>query len=181
MFSGSFASREPLTLICNSTISPTTASELLKTAVTLGESASAELAARIPPIVTIKNARPIFQSTSNIKHRTSNLRSPVVIDTTRCLVFIELNPSLFIFHRFKKRLGLTFAHLTFFFHFGFGHLGIFVRWFLWFVLASAFHFASKFFLRRFGWSSRWLTVFALSRGRRWRFVAALPLRCSGRR
>src|SRR6266487_811720 len=41
MFSGGFVSPAPLTLICNWTISPTTASELLNTAVTFGESANA--------------------------------------------------------------------------------------------------------------------------------------------
>src|SRR5207249_1606514 len=41
MFSGGFESPAPVTLICNWTISPTTASELLNTAVTFGESANA--------------------------------------------------------------------------------------------------------------------------------------------
>ena len=129
MSSGGLASREPLTLICNSTISPTTASELLKTAVTLGESANA----RPFPAIAISAASKIVISRDryiDIFNQTSNLASPVVIDTTGCLAFIKLNPSLLIFHRFKKRLGLTFAHLTFFFHFGLGQLGIFVRGFL---------------------------------------------------
>jgi len=39
--SGGRASPGPVTLICNSTVSPTVTSELLKTAVTLGESARA--------------------------------------------------------------------------------------------------------------------------------------------
>ena len=43
MFSGGCAFPAPVTLICNSTIWPTTASELLKTAVTLGGSANARL------------------------------------------------------------------------------------------------------------------------------------------
>src|SRR5438132_5144451 len=41
MFSGGFVSPAPLTLICNWTISPTTASKLLNTAVTFSESANA--------------------------------------------------------------------------------------------------------------------------------------------
>src|SRR6266404_2926093 len=41
MFSGGFVSPAPLTLICNWTISPTTASELLNTAIMFGESANA--------------------------------------------------------------------------------------------------------------------------------------------
>src|SRR5438105_14329803 len=41
MFSGGFVSPAPLTLICSWTVSPTTASELLNTAVTLGDSANA--------------------------------------------------------------------------------------------------------------------------------------------
>jgi hypothetical protein len=39
--SGGIASPGPVTLICSSTVSPTTVSELLNTAVTLGESANA--------------------------------------------------------------------------------------------------------------------------------------------
>ena len=39
--SGGRASPGPVTLICSSTVSPTVTSELLKTAVTLGESARA--------------------------------------------------------------------------------------------------------------------------------------------
>src|SRR5438034_8785270 len=68
---------------------------------------------------------------------------------TRCLAFIKLNASLLIFHRFKKRLGLTFAHLPLLFRFGLGSLHIFVWRFCRFVSASSFQFASEFPLRRF--------------------------------
>src|SRR5207244_11392465 len=121
-------------------------------------------------------------SPSTIDYQPSTLfESPVLIDTTRCPAFIELNSSLFIFHRFKKRLGLTFAHLTFFFHFGLRRLGIFVRWFLWFFLACSFHFTGNFFLRRFRRRNRCPGVFSLSRPRHGPFVAVLLLRCTGGR
>src|SRR4030095_9862522 len=104
------------------------------TAVTFSESAKARsfpaIAISAASQVVISRERYIDIFNQHIKPQTSNSASPVVIDTTCCPAFIKLNPSLLIFHRFKKRLGLTFAHLTFFFQFGLGQLGIFVRGFL---------------------------------------------------
>src|SRR5207249_7185963 len=114
-------------------------------------------------------------SPSTINYQPSTLFAlPVVIDMTRRLAFIKLNPSLFIFHRFEKGHSLTLAHLAFFLRFGLGHLLIFVCWFLRFVLASPFNFTGKFLLRRFlrrrGRRRILLPAFTLSRRWRRRFI-----------
>src|SRR5207245_9563921 len=93
---------------------------------------------------------------------------------TRCLPCIKLNTSLLSFHRFKKRLGLPFAHLPLLFRLGLGSLHIFVWRFCRFVSASSFQVASEFplrrFLRRGGRCRILLSTFTFSRRRRRRFI-----------
>jgi hypothetical protein len=68
-------------LICNSTISPTTASELLKTAVTLGESASTRsfpanaISAASQAVISRERDIDMFNQTLNLKHQTSRHQS----------------------------------------------------------------------------------------------------------
>src|SRR5580765_2529271 len=120
--SGGRASPGPVTLICRSTVSPTVTSELLNTAVTLGESARAICAMAI----TAKNASKIrrcitFPSTTN------HQPLPIVIDMTLYFAFIKSDSRLFVLHRFKQRQRLAFAHLAFFFLFSFRrHLLVFI-------------------------------------------------------
>ena len=87
--------------------------------------------------------------------------------------FIKLNSRFFVFHRFKERQGLAFAHLSLFFRFGFGNLRVLIERLLRFVFSSrTFHIAGKFFLRGSRWTCRWCRVFILTfsrRGRR-RFI-----------
>src|ERR1700720_105756 len=104
MFWGGFASPAPLTLICNCTASPTATSELLRTAVTLGESANtwptSQNAIRAQ-IKTKKRGRYIDNSI-NYQPSTINLSGlPVVIDMARGPAFIKFDPFFFIFHRLQ--------------------------------------------------------------------------------
>ena len=51
---------------------------------------------------------------------------PVVIDTSRRFVFIQLDARFFIFERTQKRLRLALAHLAFLFLIGLNHLCVLV-------------------------------------------------------
>src|ERR1700687_4402419 len=112
MSSGACALLAAVTLICNCTICPTTASELVRTAVTLGESADARCANKNAISVT-----PVIFRKIDIlfKLRTSSFPLPVVVDTTRPPPFVELHARFLIFHRFQKCFRLSFAHLPFLF------------------------------------------------------------------
>ena len=52
---------------------------------------------------------------------------PVVIDMTLYFAFIKSDSRLFVFHRFKQRQRLAFAHLAFFFLFSLAPLARFYR------------------------------------------------------
>ena len=86
----------------------------------------------------------------DIFNQTSNATVlPVVIDMACGLVFIQSHTRLFILHRLEERLGLAFAHLTFFLRFGPGNLRGSFRRLLRFLACGSFQFASEFLLRRF--------------------------------
>src|SRR5205823_4657736 len=120
---GGLASPGPVTLICNSTVSPTAISELLSTAVTLGGSANAKSAATnvantamkicwnileriLQPSFRAESRNPVAQPTGKFAGcldfaRHDNPFLPVVIDMTLYSAFIKSNSRLFVFHRFK--------------------------------------------------------------------------------
>src|SRR5438093_4633644 len=127
IFSGASAPRAPATRISKCTVSPTAASELFKTAVTLGESAYASCALAKTPR-TANNLRQCVRISINYQPSIP-AALPVLIDMARCSAFIKLNPRLLVFHRFQKRLGLAFAHLALLlrFSFSFGHLRVLIR------------------------------------------------------
>jgi hypothetical protein len=151
MFSGASAPRAPATRISKCTVSPSVASELFKTAVTLGESACANCAVAIIPTTAIKirpgvdilkcilqasfraeSRNPVAQHTVKFTGclelaRHDGPALPVLIDMARCSAFIKLNPRLLVFHRFQKSFRLAFAHLALLFGFGFGNLRVLVR------------------------------------------------------
>src|SRR6266511_3001205 len=126
--SGASAPRAPVTRISKCTVSPSAASELFKTAVTLGESACANCALAITPR-TANNLRQCMRICIDYQLSTINPPGPlpVLIDMARCSAFIKLNPRLLVFHGFQKRLGLAFAHLALLLGFGFGNLRVLIR------------------------------------------------------
>src|ERR1700730_3190651 len=89
IFSGASALRLPLTLICNCTVSPTAASELLSTAVTLGESANAHTTTKNPSVPTksarqtVRPRRLPFMQTFALKIDMGNQPSTFSVPTSR--------------------------------------------------------------------------------------------------
>ena len=81
---------------------------------------------------------------------------------TLYFAFIKSDSRLFVFHRFKQRQGLAFAHLPFFLLFCLGHLLVLIGWLLRTLSSRAFHFAGEFFLRRFLGGGGAVFIFAFS-------------------
>src|SRR2546423_15669388 len=81
--------------ICNCTVSPTTMSELVSTAVIFGESPRANCAIAPASKTENKTRRNIDISINN---QPSNFSSPVVIDTMHRLAFIQLDPRFLVLH-----------------------------------------------------------------------------------
>ena len=79
----------PVTLICNCTVSPTAASELLSTAVALGESANAHTTTKNPSVPTksarqaVRPRRVPFMQTSAFKIDIGNQPSTFSVPTSR--------------------------------------------------------------------------------------------------
>jgi len=94
----------------------------------------------------------------------TNVKLPIVIDMTLYLAFIKSDSRLFIFHRFKQRQRLPFAHLAFFLLFGLRcHLVVFIGGLLRRISCSAFDFAGKLLLGRFRGGGGGVFLIAFSR------------------
>src|SRR5438477_7581916 len=97
---------------------------------------------------------------TSIDHSASTL--PIVIDMTLYSAFIKSDSRLFVFHGFKQRQRLAFAHLAFFLLFGLCYLLVFIGRLLRVISCSAFDFAGKFLLRCFRGGRGGVFLFAFS-------------------
>src|SRR5262249_45557263 len=145
------------------TVSPTIVSELLRTAVTLGESARANCATAIEASPTSKIRRGIDISINHQLSTINSSASPVVIDMTFYFAFIKSDSRLFVFHRFQQGQRLPFAHLAFFLLFRFHRLLCFVGGFLRGIACSALHFSREFLFRRLRRGGGCVFIFSFSR------------------
>ena len=88
-----------------------------------------------------------MKTLSTLNYETLNWpASPVVIDTARCLAFIELDAGFLLAHRAQQSLRLFGTHLCLLHRFGFRAL-LGVCWLRRLLFARAFHIAARFLLR----------------------------------
>src|SRR5882724_1672745 len=159
MFSGGFESPAPLTLICNWTISPTTASELLNTAVTFGEAANATAfpanAINTPsktamgirdPYIDISINHQLCPPTSRYRHGAQ----PCVHQVARALPRPSSNAKATLLD--VRSFDLPFPVRP-------RQSPLFYRAIFLIRLSSSFYFTGQFFLGRFCWTSRRRWIF----------------------